>query len=120
VLTNEGGFDASVSEAIQMACAGIWDCFVAVVPRNDERLSAPAQRRAEEGEGDHTKCGGGLRPTVRPSPLPPHIVRFPLPATRGGIRKRVTRIDTERKRGTRDNRALYLPVEDAENDTARG
>jgi hypothetical protein len=62
VVTKKGGVDASVSEAIQMACAGIWDCFVAVAPRNDERLSAPAQR---SGAGRGTTrsvvegvCGG--------------------------------------------------------------
>ena len=84
----------------------------------------PPRSEAERGGGPHEVWLRGyaaaLRPTVRPSPLPPHFVRFPLPAGRGGIRKRVTRIDTERKRGTRDNRALYLPVEDAENDTAWG
>jgi hypothetical protein len=58
----EGGVDASVSEAIQMACAGIGDCFVAVAPRNDERLSAPAQRSAA-GRGTTRSvvegvCGG--------------------------------------------------------------
>ena len=84
---------------------GKLDCFVAGAPRNDERLSAPAQRSGAGEGGPHEVWWRGhaaLRPTVRQSPLPPHFVRSPLPAARGGIRKGVTRIDTERKRGTRD------------------
>ena len=101
---------------------GKLDCFVAALLAMTNAYPPP-RSEAERGRGTTRSVVEGAcgAEADREAVAPPTALRaVPLPAARGGIRKGVTRIDTERKRGTRDNRALYLPVEDAENDTAWG
>jgi hypothetical protein len=73
------------SEAIQMACAGIW--IASSLPLLAmTRLYPPPQSGGGGPPEGRWRGHAALRPAVRPSPLPPRSVRGPLPAARGGMR----------------------------------